>query len=189
MVPALMVEAAPAISKITPTLTGYVIEGRGFGRNAKSVRIFEGYTAKQAATWAWSKFSPGVNKIIKWLRAAGVSSKNIVSAIKDFSGVTGKKIVAGLKAAGYSATSTARAVKDRLNASANNTAKWLVQAGFPVNSVASAVKSVFNASANTAIRALAFANVTFTKIVTAVVSAFNMTTAAATSLIVSLGVR
>lgn len=159
------------------------------GEAATKALVFAGYTAKQAASWAWGKFTPGVNKIIKWLKAAGVSSKNIVSAIKDFSGVTGKKVVSGLKAAGYSATTAARAVKDRLNASANNTAKWLVQAGFPVNSVASALKSVFNASANTVIRALSYANVTFTKIVTAVVNAFNMSAAAATALITSLGVR
>lgn len=159
------------------------------GKAATKALVFAGYTAKQAATWAWGKFTPGVNKIIKWLKVAGVSSKNIVSAIKDFSGVTGKKIVAGLKAAGYSATTAARAVKDRLNASAKKTAKWLVQAGFPVNSVASAIKSAFNASASAVIRALSYANVTFSKIVTAIVNAFNMSAAGATALITSLGVR
>ncbi|MBT5192213.1 MAG: hypothetical protein HOM07_07675 [Rhodospirillaceae bacterium] len=42
MVPASATYAAPTITKITSTLTGYVIEGRGFGRSAKRVRIFEG---------------------------------------------------------------------------------------------------------------------------------------------------
>lgn len=159
------------------------------GETAVKALVLAGYTAKQAATWAWGKFSPGVNKIIKWLKAAGVSSKNIVLAIKNFSGVTGKRMVAGLKAANVSASTTARAVKNGMSASARNTTKWLIQAGFPVNSVASAIKSVFNASAQTVIRALSFANVTFSRIITAIVHTFNMSAAGATALITSLGVR
>jgi hypothetical protein len=159
------------------------------GEAATKAMVFAGYTAKQTATWAWGKFTPGATKMIKWLRAAGISSKNVVIAVKNLSGVTGRKIIAGLKAANVGATTAARAVKDGMNASAKNTAKWLIQAGFPVNSVASAIKSAFNASAQTVIRALSFANVTFSKIVTAIVSAFNYNAAQATALITSLGVR
>lgn len=144
------------------------------------------YGVREAAAWVRSKFSPSVNRMIAWLRKAGVKAVDLVGAVRHFSGYTGRRIVAGMKRAGYSAADTTRAIRQKLNASVHQAAAWLISAGFHPTSVAKALKTVFKASAATVVRALAQANVALASIVNAIVGAFNMTAAAATQLATSL---
>jgi hypothetical protein len=144
------------------------------------------YGVGEAAAWVRSKFSPSVDRMIAWLRKAGVKAVDLVGAVGHFSGYTGRRIVAGMKRAGYTAADTTRAIRLKLNASVHQAAAWLISAGFHPTSVAKALKTEFKARAATVVRALAQANVALASIVNAIVGAFNMTAAAATQLATSL---